>query len=300
MTTCLSLFAAILAGCTETSAPDEGPSDAVTCKPAFQTLDYPGAQFTNIIGVNDAGAIVGRFGDGNGNVHGFIKQQGRQFQQLDVPGSILTAALAINNQDVAVGHYVDGDRVTHGFVYRGGRFQTVDYPGATDTRIRGIDDRGTLMGNFGSIADGIEHGFIKDDSGFHLEDYPGSATSDIWASDDEGHFVGDWSDTEDNVFGLALDSHHFTSFAMPGPFWATSARSILHSGVIVGVIGETDVIIHGFIKTGDQYRQVDYPGAVATETTRANNHGLVVGDYTPTLDSPDHGFLLTTCLQGVS
>jgi len=301
---CLGLSAALLAGCQDASAPVADQPQAIVqsdreqdCHEVFRTLDYPGAEFTRIFGVNDRGDLVGRFGDAEGNIHGFLKQPGGGFVQIDVDGSILTAAFAVNNQGVVAGHYVDGDGVTHGFLYRRGRFETVDYPGALDTRIRGIDDQGNVMGNFGSIADGVEHGFIRDRQGFHQEDLPGSETSDIWASDDEGHFVGDWSGTDDVVHGLILQHGRFTSFDMPGPWWATSPRTILHSGVVIGVVGETDFIAHGFIRQGDRYRQVDYPGAISTSTLRANNRGVVVGAYALTEDSPEHGFVLTSCLS---
>jgi uncharacterized membrane protein len=42
-----------------------------TAKGKITIIDVPGADFTELIGINDAGTIVGQYGDALGN-HGFI------------------------------------------------------------------------------------------------------------------------------------------------------------------------------------------------------------------------------------
>lgn len=48
---------------------------------------------------------------------------------------------------------------THGFLLRGGTFSTIDVPGGTYTRARGISDRGQIVGEYST--DGFNgHGFV--------------------------------------------------------------------------------------------------------------------------------------------
>ena len=50
----------------------------------------------------------------------------------------------------------------HGFLRdRSGTFTTIDIPGATVTAIRGLNDRGQMIGTYDDAA-GVGHGFLWD------------------------------------------------------------------------------------------------------------------------------------------
>src|ERR1039457_3314723 len=66
--------------------------------------DYPGATWTSASGINDAGTIVGSFGDAQGLSHGFILNGGI-YSYLDYPGGLGTNARAINNLGAILGYY---------------------------------------------------------------------------------------------------------------------------------------------------------------------------------------------------
>jgi hypothetical protein len=82
----------------------------------FSNVDFPGASATQVIGVNDAGQMVGDYFDGTGE-HGFVSDGGN-FAAIGFPGATRTAAAGIN----PAGN-------DHGFVYAGGAFSTVDVAG---------------------------------------------------------------------------------------------------------------------------------------------------------------------------
>ena len=82
----------------------------------FTTLDVPGANDTRAFGINNAGQVVGLFGDSSGSgTRGFINTGGT-FTTLDVPGASFTEARGINDAGQVVGFFADSSSVFHGFV----------------------------------------------------------------------------------------------------------------------------------------------------------------------------------------
>ena len=259
----------------------------------FASFDVPGGTDTNGFGVNDLAQIVGRFTGSDGVVKGFLRQPSGRFEILEFPGASFTAPIDINNLGVVVGRYLDQGGVSHGFVLRYGHYSTLDYPGAIDTRIRGIDDRGRVVGNFRK-DDGVEHGFNLDGNGFAQVDFPGSATTDVWDINDLGVRIGDWTDVDGNVHAYVLRDGQFRSFDSPGRVLATSARRINLMGVIAGVFAFDDFLDHGFLRSGDRYRQIDFPGAAETDAFGINLWGLVVGDWIDQ-EGGTHRYVLRDC-----
>jgi uncharacterized membrane protein len=65
--------------------------------------------------------------------------------------------ISIRATEVA-GSYVDSSGVTHGFIYDDGTFTTLNVPGAYDTSVDAINDRGEVAGSY--LDDTGEHGFL--------------------------------------------------------------------------------------------------------------------------------------------
>lgn len=89
---------------------------------------------------------------------------GYTFTDINVPGSQpgSTGAydgLAINNLGQIAGSYVDNAGNYDGFLYTGGRYVTVDAPGAIDTNLYGINDFGQVLGTAG-YSNGTSQNFI--------------------------------------------------------------------------------------------------------------------------------------------
>ena len=77
----------------------------------FTSIDVPGASFTNATGINNAGKVVGFYGDSKG-VHGFLLDGG--FSTFDFPGSIQTQPQSISDTGQIVGDYAINGTL-HGF-----------------------------------------------------------------------------------------------------------------------------------------------------------------------------------------
>jgi probable HAF family extracellular repeat protein len=82
----------------------------------LKTLDFPQATFTQALGLNDVGAVVGAYLDSAGASHGFVYDDGR-FVSVDDPEGVGTTIVnGINNHGQLVGFYVDTNTNTDGFI----------------------------------------------------------------------------------------------------------------------------------------------------------------------------------------
>ena len=79
---------------------------------AATSIDFPGANYTVVEGMNDKGLASGQYQSSDGVIHGFIYNiSTAQFTTLDIPGASLTQVWGISNADVVaassdIGSYV--------------------------------------------------------------------------------------------------------------------------------------------------------------------------------------------------
>lgn len=132
----------------------------------YRTVDYPGPAGTETFpwGINNAGAVVGRFTlprrDGP---HGFLLLDGK-WSRIDHPTSTTSAANGINSSGVIVGIYFDSDRNEHSFRLKNGVFSSIDVPGSRRTLVDAVLDSGTVSGTY-MDAQGVHRGYVMDARG---------------------------------------------------------------------------------------------------------------------------------------
>jgi probable HAF family extracellular repeat protein len=78
-------------------------------------LNYPGSTFTQALGINNQGEVVGDFTDANGVMHGFIDRNGHM-SQIDAPGATSTTINGLNKDGRIVGFSMDANGNTTGLV----------------------------------------------------------------------------------------------------------------------------------------------------------------------------------------
>jgi probable HAF family extracellular repeat protein len=122
----------------------------------FTTIDYPGARFTSLYGINNSDEIVGTYT--TTAEHAFTLLSG-EFTTIDPPGAKSAIAESINSSGVIVGTFTDTNNQSHGFKYASGVFTTIDYPKANFTSADGIDDIGEIVGSY-RIGNGAFHGYL--------------------------------------------------------------------------------------------------------------------------------------------
>ena len=87
------------------------------------------------------------------------------------PGSTGTVPIMTNDLGVTVGAYWDAQGTQHGFVHRmmGNVFASVDFPGASNSWVQGIDDEGIMNGSGQLNTTGNWAGF--EIAGGHVEEW---------------------------------------------------------------------------------------------------------------------------------
>jgi hypothetical protein len=118
---------------------------------AYTRLEYPdpvnGQRWgTFLLGWNESGTMVGYVGDASGTQFaGVIRHPDGTWELWNVPGSTATMIFAITESGILAGGYQDATG-WHGFLWWHGMLETIDYPGAENTQITGINNRGQLVG----------------------------------------------------------------------------------------------------------------------------------------------------------
>jgi uncharacterized membrane protein len=119
----------------------------------YTFFDAPGASPDNygtlVFAANNRGDVVGSFWDSQGGRHGFIRygQSGR-VETIDAPDGVPggTSVYGINDQGTIVGRYTDAGGSLHGFIRNNGVYTTLDAPGAVNTSLSAINERGDIAG----------------------------------------------------------------------------------------------------------------------------------------------------------
>ena len=141
-------------------------------------IDFPGATFSEAIGINSEGEITGVYSlvthveTANDN-HGFVLKDG-EFVSFDFADAATTFAWKINDQRQIVGCWTDTNGVVRGFLRnRGGGFATVEFPGTTYSYASAINESGAIVGTY-LDAGGTTHGYLatktRPDANSHEED----------------------------------------------------------------------------------------------------------------------------------
>ena len=215
----------------------------------FQTFNNNSdPAFNQLLGINNAGTIVGYFGDGvmvpnKGYV--VVPPYGQaNYTNENFPSSVQTQVVGINNNasPTTVGFWIDGPGNNFGFSNVGGTFTSFSDPNVgaepTVTQLLGV--------NAANIA-----------AGFYV--------------DAAGNAQG---------FLLNIGSDTFTGITLPSSFGAmsTTATGVNNSGVVVGFY-TNGTGTHGFIDNGGVFTSYDDPNGTNTMFLGLNNDGQVVGSY---------------------
>jgi hypothetical protein len=143
---------------------------------SYTPVDYPGAIFTSLMGVNVSGMAAGYFLDTNFNENAFTVDPRGNLQPLAISGAAGSAALAINNRGVVTGYYHTAGEQPVGFILDGDDLTTIDLssqlpasfdrngftfhltPDSQFTQILGINNRGEVIARLQAQYEGSPTG----------------------------------------------------------------------------------------------------------------------------------------------
>ena len=218
----------------------------------------------------------------DGTVHASLWRNGQTATVEDVPGYPNTIAHAINRRADIAGwmntstNPVDSLSTTQGFVRRGGHIQKTPGLGGRDSRVFGLNDRGTLVGA-AIAADGARHAFVI--SGSKISDLgtlPSGKSSSAYAINNVGVVVGA-ADIDGRSNHAVLWNHGKIKDLGTLPQGATSsARTINDRGQVAG-FGDTPDGVHAFLYSDGMMQDLGTLGNDPSEASGINNRGDVVG-----------------------
>lgn len=272
----------------------------------YKQVDYPGAILTELAGgPNPQGTSVGLWQDTFGVFHGFSLTAKGVFTSFDPPGSTFTSPSFISPQGVIVGLYLDSSFISHGFILDGGKYTTVNAPGAAGTALSGINPSGERSGFTCSdpacgetgLAN-TSHSFVESKEGvFTFFDPPGATSSSASTVNPSGVVVGAYTDTVGELFhGYLLKNGTYTTIDFPGAIYGTFAGGGNPENDVVGVYNYisscTADCNHAFLLHNGVFTSFDYPGAIFSEATGINPGGVIVGVFEDSSTNV-HGFIRT-------
>jgi uncharacterized membrane protein len=219
-------------------------------------VDFPGATFTAVEGLNNSGTAVGYYFDAAGSEHGFIVS-GSKYTNLDYPGSLATAANKINDAGAIVGSFLDSSFATHGFSYKNGKWTQIDFPGSADTEANGINAAGDIVGVYDSPQP-VTHAFMLRNGQYQRLDTPFGTQSVALAINDPGSITGvGYTDPANGPFTGFVKSHdNFSSFQFPDSL-LTQLSSINNSNDLAGSFFDPDGNFWGMVTVSGIPYQVD-------------------------------------------
>jgi len=166
----------------------------------------------------------------------------------------------------------------------------IDFPGATSTSARGINNAGQIVGWY--VKGGASHGFLLQNGSFTTIDvrdpYRGADATYAYGINNAGRIVGWYLYGGGLSDGFLLQNGSFYTIGAEGLSW-TRAYGINDVGQIVGAYGGFPA---GFIwQNGYIVDELDAPESQATYAFGINNADQIVGAYYDYAQSW-HGFLL--------
>jgi hypothetical protein len=271
-----------------------------------QTISFPGDNFTQALGINDAGTIVGFHGATVNQ--GFTLTPPSTFTDTNVPftGTAQTQVVGIANPSIhdgyRVGFYVDSNGTTHGFVNVQNfvvPFFTVDQPGTAFNQVLGISSNAAHIAGYSSTdvtgatlqkayigTAGVLGNTFTDINGL----LPANQNSQATGINNAGNAVGFYLPTTDTSIGF-LDKGGSISTIDPFGSTFTQALGINNAGEIVGFYVDANGVQHGYTDLGGVFSSFDPAGSVNTTLNGVNSAGQLVGFAT--IDDNVVGFVAT-------
>jgi hypothetical protein len=240
-------------------------------------------------GINQWNTVVGAATESGGTpqfppVSGYIRWANGGVQKYKFPGATETRFSKRNAAGVIVGN-VD---FNHGLIVTGSSATTIDYPGAPQTILTGINRWDSMVGayQYNDDADfGPEWtGFQMWANGtFTSIDAPGAINTNPNSISDTGIVVG-WYEARAEAVAFAPDPSHgfvlakgvYKTVSYPNAF-RTSLNDINSGGVIVGSWGNSDGTTGGFLFVNGKFEDVLTPGGASTAVNGINDNGYVTG-----------------------
>lgn len=174
------------------------------------------------------------------------------------------------------------------------QFIPFNYPGATNSTVNLISNRGEMVGIYFSTYGVDDRGFTLLDGQFTAVDFPGAAQTNSSGVNDLGEIVGGYIDSGGVGHGFLLNGATYSTIDFPGSN-STTLISINNTGEIVGDYTRAgSMVTHGFSLKNGVFTTLDFPGShLYSVPNQVNSFGVIAGWYADFVDTVlvEHGFV---------
>jgi hypothetical protein len=262
----------------------------------FQTINYPGDTFTQLLGINNSGDIAGYHGASINKGFTYSLSKG-QFTDENYPGSKQTQVIGINNEPFKTSGFYILKGKTIGFTDYQGTFTSVAYPKKPFNQLLSQNDIGQAAGYYSTTGSGSgpDTAYVYDEFGgvFEAFEIPDSVSAQATGINNSSSVCGFYVDSANVNHGWLKVQGHFTVLDYPGST-GTQALGLNNKGLVVGSWTDTSGNSHGFVYTvaSGAFTSVDDPDGIGTTLVNGiNDKGMLVGFYG---DAPlNSGFVAT-------
>ena len=212
--------------------------------------NFPGAQQTQVTGINDSGTTVGFYADAAGDNFGFVLKQGIWTAVIN-PNTTGTVnqLLGLNNKGVAVGFYTDakGNAHAYKFNFHTDVFSPIDIPGATSATATGINASDDVSGFYTKA--GVTYGFLLKGGVVTSFSAGGSSNTMAFGINNSDVIVGSWAGKGTVVHGFIWANGSATTLDDPNGKGTTTLNGINSVGDVVGFYTDSMNHVDGFVAT---------------------------------------------------
>ena len=283
------LFVFPLMGTFAQQAANSGSIEVIT------TFDYPGTGNRTLPQkINERGDVVGVFVDSNAVTRAFVRFSNGSFSApiVDPNDTVgFTEGRGINNSRTVNGDYVGSDGNLHGFVLSSGTFTDFNFPGALQTTLLSINDRGDFTGDFDD-GSGIFRAWVSVGGTITSFSVPGALSTFAYEMTNSTQLVvGYYIDSSGILHGYFRDTNGALHFPIdPSGSVATILFGLNDRNWVVGRYADSSGVTHGlFFVPPNSFFTFDYPGSTFTSLNGINAQGVICGRYVDA--SGTHGFL---------
>ena len=256
---------------------------------SFQSIAFPGDTFTQLLGINNAGTIVGYHGANTSPANpnkGFEITQPGTFTDMNFPNSAQTQVVGINSKGDTAGFYVDVSGATHGFLNNAGIFANIDAPNTAFNQLLGLNDLGQSAGYASADPTGAtkQQAFVRQaDGGFAFIRKllpPGVGNTQATDINNNGLVSGFYLKDASTSLGFLIDSKtgSVITLDVPGSTF-TQALGLNDAGIVDGFYNDANGLAHGFLYRAGNFQTIDVPGALQTTINGINDKGQIVGFF---------------------
>lgn len=190
-------------------------------------------------GINKFGTIVGFVDQTNGILVGFTRFSNGAVSIFKAPNSLDTTIRHRNDLGTNTGTFnlPSTTPSNRGFVKTSSGFQTIKFPGASQTFVAGSNNFGTIVGDYIG-SDNHFHGFKLKNGTFTKIHPNGAVDTFVNGVNDSGVIVGAFSTGGVDNQGFVDRNGVITTLSFPGEvgFGGTTLNDISNTGVIVGFV----------------------------------------------------------------